>query len=185
MARKQDNSGCGLAALCLVIIVAIGKCSGGGSSTDEQASVTAPAAASPTISTIMHVASASLNCRAEPAPDSRVVEKLSRSDQVDAGETKDSWVKLDRIGGDCWVAQRFLSEGAPDPEPAESSSPLYSPPPSQPEVDLAPRRSAASCGIKWKCGQMDSCAEAYHYLNDCGVGRLDGDGDGVPCESIC
>ncbi|MBR2270187.1 excalibur calcium-binding domain-containing protein [Sphingobium yanoikuyae] len=32
---------------------------------------------------------------------------------------------------------------------------------------------------------MDSCAEAYHYLNDCGVGRLDGDGDGVPCESIC
>ncbi|MBZ9648449.1 excalibur calcium-binding domain-containing protein [Sphingobium sp. 3R8] len=32
---------------------------------------------------------------------------------------------------------------------------------------------------------MSSCEEAYHYLNECGVGRLDGDGDGVPCESIC
>ncbi|MFB9061263.1 MULTISPECIES: excalibur calcium-binding domain-containing protein [Sphingobium] len=32
---------------------------------------------------------------------------------------------------------------------------------------------------------MDSCSEAYHYLNECGLSRLDGDGDGVPCESIC
>lgn len=133
----------------------------------------------------MYVASASLNCRAEPDPISRVVEKLSRGDPVDAGETQGSWVKLERIGEDCWVAQRFLSENEPDSEPAERPMPLYSPPAPEPPIDFAPRRSAASCGIKWKCGQMDSCAEAYHYLNDCGVRRLDGDGDGVPCESIC
>ncbi|WP_174520391.1 excalibur calcium-binding domain-containing protein, partial [Bergeriella denitrificans] len=27
--------------------------------------------------------------------------------------------------------------------------------------------------------------EAKFYLNKCGVRRLDRDGDGIPCESIC
>lgn len=45
--------------------------------------------------------------------------------------------------------------------------------------------SGASCGSKRYCKQMATCAEARHYLNDCGVSRLDRDGDGVPCESIC
>lgn len=43
----------------------------------------------------------------------------------------------------------------------------------------------AACGTKTTCGQMSSCAEAYYFLNTCGRTRLDGDGDGVPCESIC
>jgi hypothetical protein len=47
------------------------------------------------------------------------------------------------------------------------------------------RRTARTCGDKRTCGQMDSCAEARHYLTECGIGRLDGDGDGVPCESLC
>lgn len=41
------------------------------------------------------------------------------------------------------------------------------------------------CGTKTKCSQMDSCAEARCFLEKCGVKRLDGDGDGTPCESIC
>ncbi|WP_031436625.1 thermonuclease family protein [Methylobacter tundripaludum] len=45
--------------------------------------------------------------------------------------------------------------------------------------------SGDSCGSKTKCGEMSSCAEAQHYLNDCGLSRLDRDHDGVPCESIC
>ena len=28
-------------------------------------------------------------------------------------------------------------------------------------------------------------AEARFYLTQCGLARLDGDGDGVPCETIC
>jgi len=42
-----------------------------------------------------------------------------------------------------------------------------------------------TCGGKTKCGQMTSCAEAYFYLNQCGLTRLDSDKDGIPCESIC
>ncbi len=42
-----------------------------------------------------------------------------------------------------------------------------------------------SCGTKRKCGEMGSCAEARFYLEECGLNRLDGDGDGVPCESLC
>lgn len=42
-----------------------------------------------------------------------------------------------------------------------------------------------SCDGKRFCRQMTSCAEAKFYLNQCGVSRLDRDGDGRPCESLC
>lgn len=45
--------------------------------------------------------------------------------------------------------------------------------------------SAFSCGTKRTCGQMNSCAEARFFLNQCGVRKLDRDGDGIPCESLC
>ncbi|WP_349262551.1 hypothetical protein [Geminicoccus sp.] len=32
---------------------------------------------------------------------------------------------------------------------------------------------------------MGSCEEAQFYLSQCGLRRLAGDRDGVPCESIC
>jgi endonuclease YncB( thermonuclease family) len=47
------------------------------------------------------------------------------------------------------------------------------------------RQTSGRCGTKRYCGEMNSCREAVYYLNQCGVYRLDGDGDGVPCESIC
>lgn len=46
-------------------------------------------------------------------------------------------------------------------------------------------RSGFTCEGKRYCREMTSCEEAQFYLNQCSVGRLDGDGDGVPCESIC
>jgi endonuclease YncB( thermonuclease family) len=41
------------------------------------------------------------------------------------------------------------------------------------------------CGAKRYCREMESCEEALFYLEKCGVTRLDGDGDGVPCEKLC
>jgi endonuclease YncB( thermonuclease family) len=45
--------------------------------------------------------------------------------------------------------------------------------------------SSGRCGAKRYCTQMNSCREAYFFMNSCGLYRLDGDGDGVPCESLC
>jgi endonuclease YncB( thermonuclease family) len=42
-----------------------------------------------------------------------------------------------------------------------------------------------TCWTQKTCGQMESCKEARFYLEECGLTRLDGDGDGVPCESLC
>jgi len=45
--------------------------------------------------------------------------------------------------------------------------------------------SSFTCGAKRYCTQMTSCDEAYFYMNNCGLSKLDGDSDGVPCESLC
>lgn len=48
-----------------------------------------------------------------------------------------------------------------------------------------PKSTKPSCGTKRYCTQMDDCDEAKHYLNHCGLDKLDQDGDGTPCEKIC
>lgn len=42
-----------------------------------------------------------------------------------------------------------------------------------------------NCGSKTKCSEMTSCDEAMYYFKECGVTKLDGNGDGVPCETLC
>ena len=51
------------------------------------------------------------------------------------------------------------------------------------DVDMVPQKSR--CSGKTTCNQMDSCSEAQFYLSSCGTTRLDGDNDGIPCESLC
>jgi len=41
------------------------------------------------------------------------------------------------------------------------------------------------CGGKTRCAQMVSCDEANFYFSRCGVGTLDGNYDGQPCERLC
>ena len=40
-----------------------------------------------------------------------------------------------------------------------------------------------SCSGKTHCSQMASCEEAKFYINNCPGTKMDGDGDGIPCES--
>ncbi|MCG6541903.1 thermonuclease family protein [Pseudomonas sp. KSR10] len=42
-----------------------------------------------------------------------------------------------------------------------------------------------SCSVTKSCRQMSGCAEARFQLRQCGNPRIDGDGDGTPCEAIC
>jgi len=55
----------------------------------------------------------------------------------------------------------------------------------QPAQAAPAERAAAACGSKRYCREMVSCEEARHYLSACGLTRLDGDGDGVPCDALC
>jgi endonuclease YncB( thermonuclease family) len=50
-------------------------------------------------------------------------------------------------------------------------------------VDLT--KSTLQCTGRPRCGDLRSCDDAYFYLRRCGLHRLDGDGDGVPCERLC
>ncbi|HET6432667.1 cold shock domain-containing protein [Dyella sp.] len=43
--------------------------------------------------------------------------------------------------------------------------------------------SPFSCDGRTRCPQMHSCAEARFFLRQCPGTQMDGDGDGVPCES--
>ena len=38
------------------------------------------------------------------------------------------------------------------------------------------------CDGRTHCSQMTSCAEATYFLKNCPNTKMDGDGDGVPCE---
>lgn len=42
-----------------------------------------------------------------------------------------------------------------------------------------------ACSGKRYCKEMTSCEEAKFYLTTCGLGSLDGNKDGVPCETLC
>ncbi len=41
------------------------------------------------------------------------------------------------------------------------------------------------CGTRRFCKEMDSCEEAYYFYEVCGLKSIDGDKDGIPCESLC
>jgi cold shock CspA family protein len=46
-----------------------------------------------------------------------------------------------------------------------------------------PAPSRYSCDGRQHCSQMSSCAEAKYFIRNCPDTKMDGDGDGVPCET--
>lgn len=52
-------------------------------------------------------------------------------------------------------------------------------------LPLLVERDAANfrCEGKTRCSEMISCEEATFYLKNCPGTRMDGDDDGIPCES--
>lgn len=65
-----------------------------------------------------------------------------------------------------------------------SSSPTQEPQ-GQSRTVIPDNSGRFSCAGKTLCGEMTSCEEANYYLTNCGLERLDGDKDGVPCETLC
>lgn len=73
-----------------------------------------------------------------------------------------------------WYAHsRYTTQQALAPTPLTHATPA------------APRAPAAAfrCDGRKYCSQMTSCAEATFFIKQCPGTQMDGDGDGVPCES--
>jgi hypothetical protein len=45
--------------------------------------------------------------------------------------------------------------------------------------------TATGCAVQRSCGQLASCPKVMRYVRQCRASGLDGDGDGVACESLC
>jgi cold shock CspA family protein len=67
---------------------------------------------------------------------------------------------------------------SPPPRPIE---PLPVAPPPIPRSSV--ESSNFHCDGRTYCSQMTSCAEATYFLNHCPNTKMDGDHDGIPCES--
>ena len=74
---------------------------------------------------------------------------------------KSSQVKPVEEGGD---AQAFVAD-----------------PPAQSPEEVEPA-AQFSCDGRIYCSQMTSCEEAEYFLENCPGVKMDGEGDGVPCE---
>jgi hypothetical protein len=54
------------------------------------------------------------------------------------------------------------------------------------ETSMSDTAQTWSCSQRRLCTQISTCAEARWYLKNCSWGhRLDGEGDGIPCEKLC
>jgi cold shock CspA family protein len=66
-----------------------------------------------------------------------------------------------------------------------TDAPPPTPPSAVPSPSVSPlsASSAARCDGRTSCGQMRSCADAKWVQRNCPGAAMDGDGDGVPCET--
>lgn len=72
------------------------------------------------------------------------------------------------------------ADEAPPARPAPAGKVSTSP---APAATMTPvERSSARCDGRRYCSQMRSCEEARYFLAHCPTVKMDGDGDGVPCE---
>lgn len=52
-------------------------------------------------------------------------------------------------------------------------------------VSNAAKNNKFRCDGRQHCSQMTSCEEAKWFLRNCADTKMDGDGDGIPCEDRC
>ncbi len=85
------------------------------------------------------------------------------------------------LGLAIWSGDRHLNPSTPTIAAPIAAAPARAP--STPERVLPAPEARFSCDGRQHCSQMRSCDEATHFIRNCPDTRMDGDNDGVPCES--
>jgi len=80
------------------------------------------------------------------------------------------------VGALVWY---FLGRSRSVPTASEPSAPAGS---ADETLPIEPERSF-SCDGRTHCSQMTSCEEATYFVRNCPGAKMDGDRDGIPCES--
>jgi hypothetical protein len=81
--------------------------------------------------------------------------------------------------------QKQLAQEKENPTSPKLQARPVAPPESFDEMPAkapSPPRSSFKCDNRKYCTQMASCAEAKYFLSNCPGVKMDGDGDGIPCE---
>lgn len=148
--------------------------------------------------TTYYIKSNSANLRAEPNTSSSVVGGLSWGNEIQvidnnvqgqsvSGSTR--WYELNYKGDIAYVHSSLISRTPPPTAAPQARSNNTSSSTTnlgnQSQPTAIPQAPTFSCNCSKTCSAMTSCEEAYFQLNQCGCSKRDGDGDGVPCESIC
>ena len=80
-----------------------------------------------------------------------------------------------------WGGYRHFTPPAPTADAALAVTSARQP--STPERVLPAPTQRFSCDGRQHCSQMHSCEEAKFFIRNCPNTKMDGDNDGVPCES--
>ncbi len=67
--------------------------------------------------------------------------------------------------------------------PTAASSQSATSQPAASTAPVIPRASQFTCDGRTHCSQMRSCEEATYFIQHCPNTKMDGNNDGVPCES--
>ena len=85
------------------------------------------------------------------------------------------------LGLAVWGGYRHFNPSTPSVAAPIAAAPARAS--STPERVLPAPEARFSCDGRQHCSQMRSCAEATYFIRNCPDTRMDGDNDGVPCES--
>lgn len=106
------------------------------------------------------------------SPDTSRPRLPHRTERKGLGNTMTALVLLAAIAG----GYKYL---APSPSTAPKASFAAGEPITRPSAPLP----SFQCDGRTHCSQMTSCAEAKYFLQNCPNTEMDGDRDGIPCES--
>lgn len=156
---------------------------------------------------IYYVTSNNINVRENPNTNSAIIGNLEFREDVRVRDTveggfvsgNNEWYEI-RLSGDTgYVHSSLLNKNRPPaPVTAVPAQPTNPPniapiqqqptnPPAPPQNNQSRPESQWDCNLYYTCGSFSSCGQVNSFLNSCpgDRGRMDRDGDGVACESLC